>query len=245
MPRDKGEAMSSIIGYRRPYYDTQPPYLYPGYKSTVKRAPSAPLIRLPHTLSEVTGPLFGSGDVRPEDGDLTARHAAPPLGERIVVSGRILDENSRPVAHALVEMWQANASGRYAHHVDDHDAPLDPNFTGGGRVLTDASGFYSFRTIKPGAYPWRNHYNAWRPAHLHFSLFGLGLVQRLVTQMYFPGDPLLPYYPMDNSMRDEKARERLFSQFDWERTIPGIALAYRFDMVLRGREDPPMETTRS
>jgi protocatechuate 3,4-dioxygenase beta subunit len=245
MPRDKGQAMSSITGYRRPYYETQPPYLYPGYKSTVKRAPSAPLIRLPHTLSEVTGPVFGSGDVGPNDGDLTAQHDAPPLGERIVVSGRILDENSRPVAHALVEMWQANASGRYAHDVDDHDAPLDPNFTGGGRVLTDANGFYSFRTIKPGAYPWRNHYNAWRPAHLHFSLFGLGLVQRLVTQMYFPGDPLLAYDPMYNSVPDPRARERLVSTFDWERTIPDIALAYRFDIVLRGRDETPTETRRS
>jgi protocatechuate 3,4-dioxygenase beta subunit len=157
----------------------------------------------------------------------------------------LLDENSKPVASALIEMWQANSAGRYRHDVDDHDAPLDPNFTGVGRVLTGADGTYRFITIKPAAYPWRNHYNAWRPAHLHFSLFGLGLVQRLVTQMYFPGDPLLPYDPMYNSIPNEKARERLISHFDWERTIPDIALAYRFDMVLRGREDTPMETTRS
>ncbi len=156
-----------------------------------------------------------------------------------------MDENSKPVANALIEMWQANSAGRYRHDIDDHDAPLDPNFTGVGRVLTGADGGYRFITIKPAAYPWRNHYNAWRPAHLHFSLFGLGLVQRLVTQMYFPGDPLLPYDPMYNSIPNEKARERLISQFDWERTIPDIALAYRFDMVLRGREDTPMETSRS
>jgi protocatechuate 3,4-dioxygenase beta subunit len=167
------------------------------------------------------------------------------LGERIVVSGRLLNENARPVSHALIEMWQANAAGRYAHAIDDHDAPLDPNFTGGGRTLTDAEGNYRFLTIKPGAYPWRNHYNAWRPAHLHFSLFGLGLVQRLVTQMYFPGDPLLPYDPMYNSVPDELARRRLIADFDWERTIPDIALAYRFDIVLRGRDETPMATNRT
>ncbi|HWZ72639.1 MAG TPA: protocatechuate 3,4-dioxygenase subunit beta [Casimicrobiaceae bacterium] len=237
--------MSKVLGYRRPYFDTQPAHLYPGYRSTIKRAPSKPLVPLPHTLSEVTGPLFGPADLGPNDHDLTAQHEDAPIGERIVVSGRVLDENSKPVANALIELWQANAAGRYRHDIDDHDAPLDPNFTGVGRVLTGADGAYRFLTIKPGAYPWRNHYNAWRPAHLHFSLFGLGLVQRLVTQMYFPHDPLLPYDPMYNSIPNEKARERLISQFDWERTIPDTALAYRFDIVLRGREDTPMETTRS
>ena len=162
-----------------------------------------------------------------------------------MVSGRLLDENSRPVVHALIELWQANAAGRYRHVVDDHDAPLDPNFTGNGRVLTDAEGRYRFLTVKPGAYPWRNHYNAWRPAHLHLSIFGIGLVQRLVTQMYFPGDPLRAYDPMYNSVPDAKARERLVSTFDWETTVPDIALAFRFDIVLRGREATPMETTRS
>jgi protocatechuate 3,4-dioxygenase beta subunit len=239
------QSMSKVLGYRRPYFDTQPAHLYPGYRSTIKRAPLKPLVPLPHTLSEVTGPLFGPADLGPNDHDLTAQHEGAPIGERIVVSGRVLDENSKPVANALIEMWQANSAGRYRHDVDDHDAPLDPNFTGVGRVLTGADGSYRFLTIKPGAYPWRNHYNAWRPAHLHFSLFGLGLVQRLVTQMYFPGDPLLPYDPMYNSIPNEKARERLISQFDWEGTIPDIALAYRFDVVLRGREDTPMETTRS
>jgi protocatechuate 3,4-dioxygenase, beta subunit len=237
--------MSDVVGYRRPYFNTQPDYLYPPYKSTIKRSPSKPLLMLPHTLTEVTGPVFGSDDVNPGDSDLTNQHDGEPLGERIVVSGRLLDENSKPIANALIELWQCNAAGRYRHAVDDHDAPLDPNFTGCGRVLTDARGNYRFRTIKPGAYPWRNHYNAWRPAHLHFSVFGVGLVQRLVTQMYFPGDPLLAYDPMYNSVPDPKARERLISHFDWERTIPDIALAYRFDVVLRGRDETPMETKRS
>jgi protocatechuate 3,4-dioxygenase beta subunit len=237
--------MSDVVGYRRPYFDTQPDYLFPPYRSTIKRSPTRPLVLLPHTLSEVTGPVFGADDVKPGDSDLTNQHDGDPLGERIVVSGRLVDENSKPLANALIEMWQCNSAGRYRHAVDDHDAPLDPNFTGWGRVLTDAQGNYRFLTIKPGAYPWRNHYNAWRPSHLHFSIFGIGLVQRLVTQMYFPGDPLLPYDPMYNSVPDPKARDRLVSHFDWERTIPDIALAYRFDIVLRGRDETPMETRRS
>jgi len=238
-------AIGEVLGYRRPYFRSQPEYLYPPYKSTVKRSPTRPLVVLPHTLSEVTGPVFGFDDVKPEDADLTRQHEGEPLGERIIVSGRLLDENSKPVANALIEMWQANAAGRYRHAVDDHNAPLDPNFSGGGRVLTDADGNYRFLTIKPGAYPWRNHYNAWRPAHLHFSIFGVGLAQRLVTQMYFPGDPLIPFDPMYNSVPEEKARERLISNFDWERTTPDFALAFRFDIVLRGREQTLMETTRS
>jgi protocatechuate 3,4-dioxygenase beta subunit len=240
-----GKRSANVAGYRRPYFATQPPYLYPPYRSTVKRSPSQPLVLLPHTLSEVTGPVFGYDDVKPTDNDLTRQHGGEPIGERIVVSGRVLDENSRPVAHALVELWQANAAGRYRHAVDDHDAPLDPNFTGCGRALTDAEGRYRFVTIKPGAYPWRNHYNAWRPSHLHFSLFGLGLAQRLVTQMYFPGDPLLEYDPMYTSVPDEKARRRMVSLFDWESTIPDIALAFRYDIVLRGRDATPMESSRS
>lgn len=243
-PKEEG-LVTGVTGYRRPYFDTQPPYLYPGYRSTVKRSPTRPLILLPHTLTEVTGPVFGYDDVKPTDADLTRQHDGEPIGERIVVSGRLLDENSRPVAHALIELWQANAAGRYRHAVDDHAAPLDPNFTGAGRVLTDAEGRYRFVTIKPGAYPWRNHYNAWRPAHLHFSVFGIGLAQRLVTQMYFPGDPLIPYDPMVTSIPDEKAQARLISSFDWETTIPDIALAFRFDIVLRGRDATPMESTRS
>jgi protocatechuate 3,4-dioxygenase, beta subunit len=237
--------MTDVVGYRRPYFDTQPDYLYPPYRSTIKRSPTKPLVMLPHTLSEVTGPVFGMDDIKPGDSDLTHQHDGEPLGERIVVSGRLQDENSKPIASALIELWQCNSAGRYRHVVDDHDAPLDPNFTGWGRVLTDADGNYRFLTIKPGAYPWRNHYNAWRPAHLHFSIFGVGLVQRLVTQMYFPGDPLLSYDPMYNSVTDPKARERLISNFDWERTIPDIALAYRFDIILRGRDETPMDTRRS
>ena len=238
-------AIGDVAGYRRPHYQTQPEYLYPPYRSTVKRAPTRPLVPLSHTLSEVTGPVFGYDDVRPQDADLTAQHEGEPLGERIIVSGRLLDENAKPVVNALIEVWQANAAGRYRHVVDDHGAPLDPNFSGGGRVLTDTQGSYRFLTIKPGAYPWRNHYNAWRPAHLHLSIFGIGLAQRLVTQMYFPGDPLMPYDPMYNSIVDEKARQRLISTFDWERTMPDFALAFRFDIVLRGREQTLMETSRS
>src|SRR5437870_8194330 len=233
--------ITSITGYRRPYFATQPAYLYPGYRSTVKRAPTQPLVFLPHTLSEVTGPVFGYDDVKPTDSDLTRQHDGEPLGERIVVSGRILDENARPVAHALVELWQANAAGRYRHAVDDHDAPLDPNFTGVGRVLTDGEGRYRFVTIKPGAYPWRNHYNAWRPAHLHFSLFGRNLASRLVTQMYFPNDPLFPYDPIMQSIADAKARERLVSTFDLGLTTPEWALGYHFDIVLGGTGATPFE----
>jgi protocatechuate 3,4-dioxygenase, beta subunit len=235
--------MSDVPGYRRPHVDTQPPLVHAAYRSTIKRAPSKPLISLPQTISEVTGPTFGASDLGLNDHDLTTQHAGAPIGERIVISGRLLDENAKPVANALIEIWQANAAGRYHHEIDDHDAPLDPNFSGVGRVVTGADGSYRFVTIKPGAYPWRNHYNAWRPAHVHFSLFGLGLVQRLVTQMYFPGDPLMAHDPMYNSIPDERARERLVSHFDLERTIPNIALAYRFDIVLRGREDTPMESS--
>jgi protocatechuate 3,4-dioxygenase beta subunit len=196
---------------------------------------------LPHTLTELTGPLFGSDLVQPQDADLTRQHAGEPLGERVIVSGRVLDEDGRPVPHALVEVWQANAAGRYRHAGDEHDAPLDPNFTGCGRALTDADGRYRFVTVRPGAYPWRNHPNAWRPAHIHFSLFGRAFCTRLVTQMYFPGDPLLPFDPMLLSIPDERARERLVAAFDWDSTVPDFALGYRFDVVLRGRDATPLE----
>jgi protocatechuate 3,4-dioxygenase beta subunit len=199
---------------------------------------------LPQTETELTGPVFGYGDVKRGDHDLTNQHAGDPIGERIVVSGRVLDENGRPVQNALVEIWQANSAGRYPHRVDQHDAPADPNFTGCGRALTDRQGRYRFVTIRPGEYPWRNHYNAWRPAHIHFSLFGQAFVQRLVTQMYFPGDPLLDEDPMYNCVPDERARERLVSKLDWETTIPEVALGYRFDIVLRGPEETPMENKR-
>lgn len=236
--------MSTPSPYRKSYFDTQPDYLYPPYRSTAKRAPTQPLVQIPQTLSEITGPLFSAHDVKESDSDLTAQHAGEPQGERMYVSGRVLDENGRPVPNTLIEMWQANASGRYKHIVDDHDAPLDPNFTGFGRAVTDANGHYRFKTIKPGAYPWRNHYNAWRPAHLHFSLFGQGFAQRLVTQMYFPGDPLLEFDPMYMSVPDERARQRLVSSFDWENAVPEYAIAYRFDMILRGRDATPMENKR-
>ena len=220
---------------------TQPNYLHPEYRSSVKRAPTRPLIVLSQTLSERTGPVFGQDVVRPSDRDLTAQHAGEPLGERIVISGRLLDEGGKPVRGALIEVWQANAAGRYKHKMDQHNAPLDPNFSGFGRSLTDAEGRYKFISIKPGAYPWGNHANAWRPAHIHFSIFGAGLLSRLVTQMYFPGDPLLNYDPIYNCIPDETAKRRLISIFDWEHTSPEFALGYRFDIVLRGCDATPME----
>jgi protocatechuate 3,4-dioxygenase, beta subunit len=194
-----------------------------------------------HTLSEVTGPVFGYRALGETDNDLTRQHSGEPLGERIFVSGRVLDENSRPVRNALIEIWQANAAGRYRHASDTHNAPLDPNFTGYGRSLTDDYGHYTFTTIKPGAYPWGNHENAWRPQHIHLSLFGAGILSRLVTQMYFPGDPLLADDPIFQSVADETARRRLVSAFDWETTVPMTGLGYRFDVVLRGRDATPME----
>jgi protocatechuate 3,4-dioxygenase beta subunit len=199
------------------------------------------LIAIPATLTEVTSPRFAPEGVATRDGDLTRQHGGAPLGERIIVNGRVLDEDGRPVGGTLIEIWQANAAGRYAHESDQHDAPLDPNFSGGGRLITDADGRYTFTTIKPGAYPWGNHDNAWRPAHIHFSIFGPAFATRLVTQMYFPGDPLLAADPIWNSLADENARNRLVSIFDWETTSPGYALGYRFNIVLRGREGTPME----
>jgi protocatechuate 3,4-dioxygenase beta subunit len=231
---------SAIVPYRREQPGSQPNLLYPAYRATERRAPSKPLILLPHTLSEITGPVFGHESIGETDGDLTKQHAGEPLGERIVVSGRVLDENGRPLSNTLIEIWQANAGGRYLHDRDSHPAPLDPNFTGAGRALTDAQGNYRFTTIKPGAYPWRNHDNAWRPAHIHFSLFGNAFVTRLVTQMYFPGDPLLAFDPIFQSV-PEKARERLISTFDWDTTQPEWCLGFHFDIVLRGREETPFE----
>lgn len=233
--------MKSTVGYRRPRPGTQPNYLHPPYVSSLKRAPSQPLIHLPHTLSEITGPIFSQDLISPRACDLTRQHLAAPLGERIFVTGRVLDEDARPVAHTLVEIWQANAAGRYLHKNDQHDAPLDPNFTGMGHTLTDAEGRYRFITIRPGAYPWRNHHNAWRPAHIHFSLFGPAFATRLITQMYFPGDPLLAFDPIYNSAPDENARKRLISLFDWESTTPETALGFQFDIILRGRDATPME----
>jgi protocatechuate 3,4-dioxygenase, beta subunit len=227
-------------GYRREE-GVHPPLDYPDYRSTRLRAPSKPAIWLPHTLSEVTGPVYGEDDVGPLDHDLTRQHDGEPQGQRINVTGRVLDGDGRPVRNTLVEIWQANAGGRYIHRVDQHPAPLDPNFTGMGRTITDDEGRYRFVTIRPGAYPWGNHHNAWRPAHIHFSLFGRAFAQRLVTQMYFPGDPLFEFDPIFNSVRDPKARERMVSRFDMETTEPEWALGFVFDIVLRGPEATPME----
>jgi protocatechuate 3,4-dioxygenase, beta subunit len=234
-------AKADVQGYRRPAPGTQPEYLHPAYVSSLKRAPTKSLVLIPHTLSEVTGPHFSAEEVGPPIADLTRQHKGAPLGEKIIVSGRVLDENARPVSNTLVELWQANAAGRYLHAWDQHDAPLDPNFTGCGHALTDYDGRYRFVTIKPGCYPWRNHHNAWRPAHIHFSLFGPAFATRLVTQMYFPGDPLLASDPIYNCTADEQARRRLIALFDWDTTIPETALGYRFDIVLRGRDETPME----
>jgi len=234
-------AMHDPRRYRKFAAGTQPEYLHPSYVSSVKRAPTKPLILLPHTKTETTGPVFGHSLVTAADSDLTAQHSGEPLGERIIVSGRVLDEDGHGVPDSLVEVWQANAAGRYMHKVDHHGAPLDPNFSGCGRVVTDAEGRYRFVSIKPGAYPWGNHHNAWRPQHIHFSLFGAGLLTRLVTQMYFPGDPLLEFDPIYNSTADENARRRLVAKFDWTTTERSYALGYRFDIVLRGREQTPAE----
>ena len=224
-------------------WDVQPPYLHPPYGSTVKRAPQEPLVPLPQTLSELTGPVYGDDILRPLDNDLTrnAVKNGAPIGERIIVVGRVLDEDGRPIPNALLEIWQANACGRYIHQLDQHDAPLDPNFTGAGRVLTDSQGAYRFTTIKPGAYPWRNHENAWRPPHIHFSIFGTNFLSRLITQMYFPGDPLLALDPIYNGIPDENGRKRLISSYAHDISEPEWALGYRFDIVLAGSRMTPFE----
>ena len=211
---------------------SDPPLLYPDYRSTRLRAPTRPPLAVPPGPVERSGPVFGQSAVGDLDHDLTRQHDGEPLGERIAVHGRLLDPDGRPVRNSLIEVWQANAAGRYHHAADDHPAPLDPNFTGAGRCLTDDEGRYRFVTVKPGAYPWGNHHNAWRPAHIHFSLFGRAFTDRLVTQMYFPGDPLFEFDPIFNSVRDPDARARLVSRFDLESTQPDWALAYTFDIVL-------------
>jgi protocatechuate 3,4-dioxygenase beta subunit len=229
----------TIRGYRRESAD--PPYLHPDYVATRTRAPKRPLIVLPHTLSEITGPVFGHDEIAELDHDLTRQGDGEPLGERIIVHGRVVDGDGRPVPGTLLEIWQANAAGRYQHTVDRHPAPLDPNFYGAGRCLTDDEGRYRFITVKPGAYPWKNHPNAWRAMHIHLSLFGPAFATRLVTQMYFPGDPLFFQDPIFHSVRDARDRERMICRFDLDNTVPDWALAYEFDIVLRGREATPME----
>ena len=227
--------------YPRESNEAHAPRLSPAYKSTVLRSPTKPLIVIPHTLSELTGPVYGHEAVRANDNDLTVQHKGEPLGERIIVHGHVRDEDGRGVPNTLLEIWQANACGRYIHVVDQHPAPIDPNFTGAGRVQTDSDGYYRFVTIKPGAYPWGIHHNAWRPAHIHFSVFGHSFISRIVTQMYFPGDPLFAFDPIFNSVTDEKARMRMVSSFDLENTKPDWALCYRFDIILRGRNATPLD----
>jgi protocatechuate 3,4-dioxygenase beta subunit len=223
-------------------WGSHPAYVWPDYKSTVLRGPTKPLIPLKQTLSELTGPVYGHESVGPLDNDLTknARVNGEPLGERIIVAGRVLDEDGRPLPDTLIEVWQANAAGRYIHKNDQHDAPLDPNFRGSGRCITDGEGRYRFHSIKPGAYPWGNHPNGWRPNHIHFSLFGPSFITRLVTQMYFPGDPLLDLDPIYKGS-PEGRREMMVSTFDLDITEPEFALGYSFDIVLRGRNATPMQ----
>jgi protocatechuate 3,4-dioxygenase beta subunit len=226
-------------------WDSHPPYVFADYRSTSLRGPKRPLVPLKQTLSELTGPIYGHERVGPVDHDLTRNGArdGEPLGERIIVAGRVLDEAGRPVKNSLIEIWQANAAGRYVHRTDQHQAPLDPNFFGGGRCITGDDGHYAFKTIRPGAYPWGNHFNAWRPSHIHLSLIGPTIAQRLVTQMYFPGDPLQPLDPIFLSA-PEGARDRLIASFSMDLTEPGVALGFVFDIVLRGPRETPMEARR-
>jgi len=234
--------MSDTDDYKARDWSVHPPYLHADYKSTVPRSPSKPLVPLAQTLSELTGPVYSQDALGPLDDDLTKNGAVDgePLGERIIVTGRVMDEDGRPVPSTLVEIWQTNAAGRYIHKVDQHNAPIDPNFFGAGRCMTDAAGRYRFITVRPGAYPWGNHANGWRPPHIHFSLFGPSFLTRLVTQMYFPGDPLLELDPVFLGVPDSEARERLIAEFSLEVTEPEFALGYAFDIVLRGRRATPM-----
>jgi len=235
--------MADPVPYAREDKAAQPPPRFDEFKASIVRGPQQPLVKIPHTLTEVTGPS-GEGVwdklMGPPASDLTRRHKGEPLGERIIVSGRVLDENDRPVPNTVIELLQANAAGRYVHEYDQHDAPLDPNFTGLGRTVTDAEGNYRFVTIRPGAYPWYNAHNAWRPSHIHFSLLGPAFANRLITQMYFPGDPLFPLDAIANAV-PQHARDRIVARFDMATAEPFWALAYRFDFVLRGRNATPME----
>jgi protocatechuate 3,4-dioxygenase beta subunit len=235
------DRVRSLPRYERPE-GTHHPLIWPDYRSTASRAPHAPPVLLAQNLTEVTGPLADRCRVSELDADLTRQHDGEPLGQRIIVHGRVVDSDGGPVPQTLLEIWQANAAGRYRHPADRWRAPLDPNFTGAGRTTTDSEGYYRFVTIRPGAYPWGNHHNAWRPAHIHFSLLGRAFTQRLVTQMYFPDDPLLALDPIYLSVPDEGGRQRLVSRFDLEATMPDWALAFSFDIVLRGRGATPLES---
>ncbi len=224
-------------------WSSHPDQAHGEYKSTLLRAQRRPLVPLAQSISELTAPVFGNDAVSKSDSDLTQNAIVDgeAIGERVIVAGRLLDEAGSPIRGALIEVWQANSAGRYAHRQDEHDAPLDPNFLGTGRALTDDQGRYRFTTVRPGAYPWRNHRNAWRPAHIHFSVFGVSFIQRLVTQMYFPGDPLLPLDPIFNATPDPAARQRLVSRYSFELTEPDWALGFEFDIVLRGPRATPRE----
>ncbi|WP_116133313.1 protocatechuate 3,4-dioxygenase subunit beta [Tropicimonas sp. IMCC34043] len=221
----------------------QPPAHTPNYKTSVARSPRYSLISLQQSASEITGPVFGHNDIDPIDNDLIKNYAktGDPVGERIIVHGRVLDENARPVPNTLVEIWQANAGGRYRHKKDTYLAPIDPNFGGCGRTLTDENGYYYFRTVKPGAYPWRNWVNSWRPAHIHVSIFGASFSQRLISQIYFEGDPLIPLCPIVHTVPDPAAIDRLVAKLDMNATIPLDTVAYKFDIVLRGRRSTLFE----
>ena len=223
----------------------QPVLGYPAYRSSELRHPTKDLVQVDPEALELVAPVFGHRDVGAAEADLTIAHRGEPIGERMVVAGRVTDDRGRPVAHQLVEIWQANAAGRYLHQRDQHPAPLDPNFTGAGRALTDAQGRYRFVTIKPGPYPWRNHRNAWRPAHIHFSLFGAAFTQRLITQMYFPGDPLFGLDPIFQSVTDPAARERLTAVYDHDLTTEEWATGYRWDIVLGGPSATPVDEDES
>jgi protocatechuate 3,4-dioxygenase beta subunit len=229
------------VSYRREDAEAHPPLNYEPYKSSALRHPKQPLIYLPQTITEITGPQLGADLVAPGDDDLTRQHDGDPIGERITVTGRVFDSEGKPLRDTLVEIWQANGAGRYRHKWDRWPAPLDPNFSGAGRCMTDADGRYRFTTIKPAPYPWGNHHNAWRPAHIHFSLLGRAFAQRLVTQMYFPGDPLLEFDPIFNSVRDPDARGRMIGSFSIRATEPNFSLAYEWDIYLRGPGQTPFE----
>lgn len=217
-----------------------PELVYPPYKSTQKRGPQQPLLRIAAPLPVSRNITPSPRILLPYDTDLTAHGDGEPLGEKIVVTGRVVDEDGKPVRNSLLEVWQCNAAGRYRHKKDQHDAPLDPNFNGWGKMMTDDEGRYRFVTIKPGPYPWGNHHKAWRPAHIHFSLFGNVYAQRLVTQMYFPSDPLFEFDPIFQSIPDLAARQRLISRFSLDETVDDKMLGYVFDIVLRGRDATPM-----
>ena len=227
--------------YEREPDGIHPPLDSPQYKSTQLRHPKQPLVYLPQQLTELTGPALGGTHLGSLDHDLTRQHEGEPIGERITLSGRVLDTEGKPLRNTLVEIWQANACGRYRHRWDRFPAPLDPNFSGAGRCLTDDQGRYRFVTIKPGPYPWGNHYNAWRPAHVHFSLMGRAFAQRLVTQMYFPGDPLFAYDPIFKAIPDPAVRRRLISRFEIHQSQPDWALAFAWDIFLRGPGATPFE----